>query len=118
MELTNFDIIKGPVVSDKAYRLNKDNSKLVIEVHNKATKKMVKDAIEQLFDVKVAAVNTTIRKKCYARVASKRHNARPTISKRKIAYVTLAEGYELNLFDQAGKTSMQTERTTQKTMAS
>lgn len=118
MELTNFDIIKGPVVSDKAYRLNKDNSKLVIEVHKKSTKKQIKDAIEQLFDVKVAAVNTEIRKKCFARAASRRHDAQPTMTERKIAYVTLAEGYELNLFDQAGKTSMQSERPAQKTVAS
>ena len=31
------------------------------------------------------------------------YNATPKITKNKIAYVTLAEGYSLNLFDQSGK---------------
>jgi large subunit ribosomal protein L23 len=109
MELSRFRIIKGPIVSDKAYRLNREKNQLVLDVDPKATKKQIKDAIESLFNVKVKAVNTSLRKETTARAASRRHKARPTVSKRKIAYVTLAEGYTLNLFDQAGSNSTQIE---------
>jgi ribosomal protein L23 len=47
-------------------------------------------------------VRTLIRKKSSLRTTQKRYNATPSIKKEKIAYVTLAEGYSLNLFDQAG----------------
>ena len=103
MELTVYDIIKGPVVSEKAYKLNKQKNQLVLYVHIKATKPMVKRAIETLFNVKTDTVRTNIRKYSSSRVSSRRHNARPTIKKEKIAYVTLTEGYTLNLFDQSQK---------------
>lgn len=109
---TVFNIIKGPVVSNKAYRLNKEQQQLVIEVMPTATKKMIKDAVEVVFGVKVASVNTTLRKKISARAASKRYNATPTKSKRKIAYVALKEGYEVNFFDRAGQDSTHIEQTT------
>ncbi len=102
MKLTNYDIIKGPIISDKAHKLNQSNSQLVLRVHLKANKPLIKGAIEKLFNVKVKDVRTLIRKKSKLRVAQKRYNARPSIEKSKIAYVTLAEGYSLNLFDQAG----------------
>ncbi len=38
MELTVYDIIKGPVISDKAYKLNKVAGQLVLKVHLDATK--------------------------------------------------------------------------------
>ena len=38
MELSIYQIIQGPVVSDKAYKLNKKLNKLVIKVHPQANK--------------------------------------------------------------------------------
>lgn len=102
MKLTKYDIIKGPVISDKAHKLNRVEKQLVLRVHSKANKPLIKSAIEQLFKVKVKEVRTLIRKKSSLRAASKRYNATPSIKKEKIAYVTLAEGHSLNLFDQAG----------------
>ena len=102
MKLTHYDIIKGPLISDKAYKLNRSNNQLVLRVHKDANKPMIKDAIEQLFNVKVKDVRTLIRKKAAVRAAELRHNATPKIVKEKVAYVTLAEGHSLNLFDQAG----------------
>lgn len=102
MELTAYDIIKGPVISDKAYKLNKKLKQLVLEVHPNATKPLIKDAIEKVFNVKIKEVRTTIRKKWKKKATASRHKAQPTRSKKKIAYVTLSEGYTLNLFEQAG----------------
>lgn len=102
MKLTRYDIIKGPIVSDKAYKLNQKKKQLVLKVHVKANKPMIKGAIERLFNVKVDAIRTLIRKKSKKRATQMRYNASPQIVREKIAYVTLAEGYSLNLFDQAG----------------
>ena len=109
MELSIYDIVKKPVVSDKAYKLNRQLNQLVIQVDHRANKAMIKNALEKLFNVKISKVRTAIKKDGTARVASRRFNARPTIHKSKKAYVTLAEGYTLNMFEQAGVPSVGTE---------
>jgi large subunit ribosomal protein L23 len=100
MELTVYDIIKGKVISDKAYKLNQKNQQLVLEVHPKANKPLIRDALKKLFNVEIETVRTVNRKKSNARTASRRYNANPSTKIRKIAYVTLAEGHSLNLFEQ------------------
>jgi large subunit ribosomal protein L23 len=97
MELTVFDIIKGPVISDKAYKLNKQLGKLMLKVHQHANKALIKDALEKLFDVKVEKVN------CLNRMGKIRRMGRKEFERSgvKIAIVTLAEGYSLDLFAQA-----------------
>ena len=97
MELTIYDIIKGPVVSEKAYKLNKIQKKLVLKVHPEANKVMVKNALERLFNVKVEKVN------CLNREGKMRMVRRTQIerSSTKIAFITLAKGYSLDLFEQA-----------------
>lgn len=102
LKLEVYDIIKGPVISDKAYRLNRQLNQLVLNVHVKATKPMIKDALEKLFDVKVDAVRTTIRSYKKGRGISKKYKSTPKITKDKIAFITLAQGYSLDLFEQAG----------------
>lgn len=61
MDLTIYDIILGPVISDKASWLNNKLKKLFLKVHPEANKKLVRDAIEKLFNVKVKKVNIQIR---------------------------------------------------------
>ena len=112
IKLTNFDIIKGPMISDKAHKLNQRNNQLVLRVHLKANKPLIKKAIEKLFEVKVKDVRTMIRKKSRVRATQKRYNAKPAPEKFKIAHVTLAEGHSLNLFDQAGAPSVKGEQQT------
>ena len=101
-KLTRYDIIKGPVISDKAYKLNQKEKQLVLQVHPFANKPMIKDAIEKLFNVKVKDVRTLMKKKSSLRATEKKYKATPSIKRNKVAYVTLAEGYSLNLFEQAG----------------
>ena len=107
VRLTWYDIIKGPVISDKAYKLNQNERQLVLEVHPFANKPQIKEAIEKLFNVKVKELRTLIRKKSSLRATQKRYNATPSIRKSKVAYVTLAEGYSLNLFEQPGVSQAQ-----------
>jgi large subunit ribosomal protein L23 len=101
LNLSIFDIIKGPVVSEKATLLNQKLKKLVLVVHPQANKVQIKDALQRLFDVKVEKVNTLNR-------VGKSYRVRRTIvqgSTTKRVIVTLKEGYTIDLFDQQVKTA-------------
>ncbi|HIC46113.1 50S ribosomal protein L23 [Methylophaga sp.] len=85
-------VILGPVVAEKASRVAENNNQVVLKVLPNANKVEIKQAVETLFDVKVAAVTTTNVKgkvKRTGRVMGKR-------SDWKKAYVTLADGADLN----------------------
>lgn len=57
----HYDVILSPVITEKATAAS-DFNQVVFKVAKTATKPQIKAAVEQLFDVKVEAVNTTIRK--------------------------------------------------------
>jgi len=54
------DLIKYPILTEKTIRLLEQNQ-YTFAVALKANKNSIKTAIEQLFDVKVLAVNTAIQ---------------------------------------------------------
>jgi large subunit ribosomal protein L23 len=54
------DIVLAPIVSEKSYGLM-DEGKYTFEVDPRANKTEIKIAIEKIFDVKVASVNTINR---------------------------------------------------------
>ena len=56
MSLDPREILIAPVVSEKSYSLIEDN-KYSFRVHSKAHKTQIRQAVEQLFDVKVEGVN-------------------------------------------------------------
>lgn len=73
-----YKIIIRPVITEKAIdKIEKQNT-LIFIVDIKATKPMIKRAIEQIFNVKVEKVNTLItprgEKKAYVKLA-KEYNA-------------------------------------------
>lgn len=85
-------IILGPVVAEKASRVAESNNQVVLKVLPNANKLEIKRAVETLFEVKVESVSTVNVKgktKRTGRVFGKR-------SDWKKAYVTLAEGADLN----------------------
>ncbi len=98
MDLNVFEIIKGPVISEKATKLNKSN-KLSLIVHPQANKIQIKEAIQQVFNVKVEKVNTLNRIGKTRRV--RRRIVQGSTTKRVI--VTLKEGYSVDLFGQSEK---------------
>lgn len=99
MDLTIYEIIQGPVITEKAYELNRLRKKLVVKVHPKANKALVKKALESLFDVKVQDVNIAVRKGKFKNVG-RRKGIQGAMQKK--AYVTLKAGYALDLLDQSG----------------
>ncbi|MFD1716535.1 50S ribosomal protein L23 [Georgenia deserti] len=81
------DIIIKPIVSEKSYYLI-DEGKYTFEVDPRSNKTEIKNAVEKIFDVKVASVNTANR-------PGKSRRTRFGIGKRKDtkrAIVTLREG--------------------------
>ena len=56
------DIVLHPLVTEKTMFNMDRNNTLEFLVHLQATKPMIKEAVEKLFDAKVAAVNTRITK--------------------------------------------------------
>jgi large subunit ribosomal protein L23 len=87
-----YDVIVAPVITEKATILSEEN-KVVFKVAMTATKPQIKMAVEKLFDVKVLAVNTLIRK-------GKQKRFRGTLgyqSDVKKAIVTLADGQSIDV---------------------
>lgn len=89
------DIIFEPVVSEKSYDLVADANSYTFVVDRRSNKTEIKEAIQTIFDVKVASVNTMNRKGKLKRTGY-------TIGKRKDtkrAVVTLADGNAIDVFE-------------------
>jgi len=85
-------IILGPVVAEKATRVAENHNQVVLKVLPDANKLEIKKAVEQLFETKVESVTTT-------NVKGKSKRTGQIMGKRsdwKKAYVTLAEGSDIN----------------------
>ncbi|QJC38193.1 50S ribosomal protein L23 [Enterobacteriaceae endosymbiont of Donacia marginata] len=58
----DFQIIKGPHISEKSSFVAEKTNTLIIKVLKKATKIDIKKAIKKIFNIKVKSVNTLIVK--------------------------------------------------------
>ena len=56
-----YDVIRAPLVTEKSTMVS-ENNQVMFKVAMSATKPDIKEAVERLFNVKVLAVNTLIRK--------------------------------------------------------
>ena len=92
------DVIIAPVVSEKSYALIEQNVYTFV-VHNDAAKPEIRNAVEEIFGVKVAKVNTLNRKG--KTVRNRRTGKVGTRPSRKRAIVTLVEGDSIDLFKEA-----------------
>ena len=90
---SNAQIIKCPIITDKATRLLENNQYSFI-VDRYSNKLLIKDVIENLFDVKVIKINTCRLPRKKKRVG-KYIGWKPQYKK---AVVTLSEGDVINLF--------------------
>lgn len=91
---TPHDIILAPVVSEKSYDLIEKMNTYTFEVDPRCNKEQIRDAIEEIFDVRVLRVNTMNRqgkRKRYGYKMGKRKDV-------KRAVVTLAIGDTIDLF--------------------
>jgi large subunit ribosomal protein L23 len=86
------DIIRAPVITEKA-TLVSDHNQVVFKVARDASKPEIKAAVEKLFNVKVKAVNTHLRKgkmKTFKNIRARQSDV-------KRAVVTLEEGHSIDV---------------------
>ena len=87
-----YDVIRAPVITEKA-TLASENNQIVFRVATDADKKVIKEAVEAMFDVKVKAVNTLRRKG-----KAKRFRGIPgRQNEMKKAIVTLEDGHSIDV---------------------
>ena len=87
-----YDIIVSPVISEKS-TIASEHSQVVFNVRRGATKPAIKQAVEQLFNVKVKAVNTLVRKgkrKVFRGVRGRQIDVKKAI-------ITLEEGHAIDV---------------------
>ncbi|MGE4551537.1 MAG: 50S ribosomal protein L23 [Desulfovibrionaceae bacterium] len=89
-------ILIKPVVSEKANLAKEAANQVAFFVHPSANKIEIKKAVEKAYDVKVASVNV-IRRKPGLRTKFGRVSGR--IPGFKKAFVTLAPGHKIELFE-------------------
>jgi large subunit ribosomal protein L23 len=86
------DVIRAPVITEKSTLVSEHNQ-IVFKVAKGASKLDIKAAVEKLFNVKVKAVNTHLRKgkmKTFKNIRSRQSDS-------KRAIVTLEEGYSIDV---------------------
>ena len=88
----HYDVIVAPVITEKATYASERNQ-VIFKVARNATKPQIKEAVEKLFDVKVTAVNTLVRKGKVKTVRGRR-GVQSDVKK---AIVTLAEGHRIDV---------------------
>ncbi|MCG8441063.1 MAG: 50S ribosomal protein L23 [Caulobacterales bacterium] len=88
----HYDAIVKPVITEKATLLS-EHGKVVFQVPLTATKKEIAEAVEELFKVKVTAVNT-LRQKGKTKRFRGRAGRRSDVKK---AVVTLEEGHNIDV---------------------
>jgi len=91
------NVLRAPLISEKGARIQELSNQYVFEVASTATKADVKAAVEELFSVKVEAVNVVNVKgksKSFRSRAGRRGDWRK-------AYVKLAEGQSIDVMARA-----------------
>ncbi len=86
--MNKYSVIKGPCLTEKGDQLQENYGKAVIKVDRRANKVVIKEVVEQIFNVKVANVRTAKVRGKLKRVGKNMGRT----SDWKKAYITLKEG--------------------------
>ncbi|KAB2902810.1 MAG: 50S ribosomal protein L23 [Anaerolineae bacterium] len=95
-ELHLYDVIRRPIITEKANLASDTRNQYTFEVDINANKIQIKDAIEIIFDVDVMGVNTMVMAPKRGRRGRKFYIRK---KKWKKAIVTIAKGQQIPLFD-------------------
>ncbi|MFP4135442.1 MAG: 50S ribosomal protein L23 [Candidatus Acetothermia bacterium] len=96
MELSREDVVIEPIVTENSWRLQEESNKYVFRVHPEANKIMVREAVEELFDVEVLDVNTMNMNGKPKREQLNQEKGKTGSWKK--AYVRLSEGDRIDIF--------------------
>ena len=89
-----YQVLKRPILTEKS-DYQRDDNQYVFEVDRRANKLQIKEAVQLIFDVEVAAVNTMIMKPKRRQLGRKTITTRPAWKR---AVVTLAAGERIQDF--------------------
>ncbi|WP_448585580.1 50S ribosomal protein L23 [Thermaurantiacus sp.] len=92
VNLRHYDVVRRPLITEKTTLIGEHNQ-VVFEVALGSTKPEIKAAVEALFDVKVASVNTLVAKGKAGRWRGRPYRRGDT----KKAIVTLAKGHAIDV---------------------
>ena len=92
IDARHYDVILAPHITEKS-TLASENNAVVFKVSNDATKPQIREAVEALFDVKVAGVNTIVSKGKVKRWRGKPYRRNDV----KKAIVTLKDGDSIDV---------------------
>ena len=87
------DIIVRPLVTEKSMKAQDNNNTVVFEVKKGVNKIAIKQAVEEIFKVKVESVNVVNQKPKTKRMG--RYEGK--VNQLKKAYVTLKEGSKIDI---------------------
>lgn len=92
--ITKFDVLRRPLLTEKSMQMQENGlNTVVFQVHPEANKVQIKEAVEELLNVKVEAVRTMNfkgKEKRFGRIMGRRQDWKKAI-------VTLKEGESLNI---------------------
>ena len=91
------DVVQGPVITEKGTLVNELGNQVVFRVHPRANKVEIRQAVEKVFNVKVATVRTASHEGKWKRMG-KFEGRRPGWKK---AVVTLQAGHKIELVEGA-----------------
>jgi len=89
-----YEVVKKPIISEKSTALAEVAGRYTFEVAPRANKQEIKDAVQQLFNVKVREVRTLVMQGKVKRVG-RFQTKRPNWKK---AMVTLEAGQKIDFF--------------------
>ncbi len=92
-----YEVLKRPVITEKTTDMQDQANQFVFEVDRRSNKMMVKQAVEERFEVEVVKVNIIIMKAKTRRRGMRARSVRVTPWKK--AIVTLAPGNSIQLFE-------------------
>lgn len=94
-----YDVLRRPILTEKASALRESQKKVLVEVAPWASKHQIADAAKAMFDVEVLSVSTLNYRGKIKRV--RQHLGKRKNTKR--AYLTLAKGSDVDLFGMVGQ---------------
>jgi len=92
------EVLKRPVITEKSQKQALTMGQYTFEVHRRANKEQVKEAVEEVFDVTVLSVNMMIVSPKQGRYGRRVVVKKPRWKK---AIVTLAPGETISIFEGA-----------------
>ncbi len=98
MKTNLYEVLRRPIITEKSNFQNDINNQVVFEVASYATKPMIKEAVELIFNVEVLRVNVSIlpAKRKMSGITRRMVNRRKAYKK---AVITLSPGESIDIFE-------------------